>query len=44
MLFVRDENENKVEECTNDDLHDVEVDTKIVLLSFDLFYDRETFM
>ena len=36
---IVEENENEEKECIVEDVHDVEVDAKIVLQSFDVFYD-----
>ena len=35
-----EENENAAKECIDEDVHDVEVDAKAMLQSFDVFYDR----
>ena len=35
-----DDNENEVKECIDEDVHDVDVDAKAVLQSFDVFYDH----
>ena len=35
-----EENENAAKECIEEDVHDVEVDAKAVVQSFDVFYDR----
>ena len=37
---IVEENENAVKECIDEDVHDVEVDAKAVLQSFDVFYYR----
>ena len=36
---IVDGNENEAKECIDDDVHEVEVDAKVVLQSFDVFYD-----
>ena len=41
LLFdIVEENENAAKECNDEDVHDVDVDAKVVLQSFDVFYDR----
>ena len=35
-----EDNENEAKECINEEVHDVDVDAKAVLQSFDVFYDR----
>ena len=37
---IMEDNENDAEECIDEDVHDVDVDAKAVLQSFDVFYDR----
>ena len=37
---IMEDNENEAKECTDEDVHDVDVDAKAVLQSFDVFYDR----
>ena len=37
---IVEENENAAKECIDEDVHDVEVDAKVVLQSFNVFYDR----
>ena len=37
---IMEDNENEAKECIDDDVHDVDVDAKAVLQSFDVFYDR----
>ena len=37
---IMEDNENEAKECIDEDVHDVDVDAKAVLQSFDVFYDR----
>ena len=37
---IMEDNENEAKECIDEDVHDVDLDAKAVLHSFDVFYDR----
>ena len=41
---IMEDNENEAKECINEEVHDVDVDAKAVLQSFDVFYDREVIL
>ena len=41
LLFdIMEDNENEAKECIDEDVHDVDVNAKVVLQFFDVFYDR----